>query len=55
MEYNPYTAHGYNSRGEYLEHLAEEYGADLGLVQAAAQILGPNEDFDGLVSVLEDL
>lgn len=51
---NPYQEHGFNSRREYLESLAEEYGRDMDLVFVLASILGPNEDFDGLIVALED-
>lgn len=51
---NPYTENGFVSRRAYLENLAEEYGIDRTTVFAMAQLLGPSEDFDGLVSALED-
>lgn len=47
-----YQRNGYGSRKEYLESLAEEY--DRQKVFALASILGPSEDFDGLVTTLED-
>lgn len=50
-----YFEHGYDNRQHYLESLAEDYGTDITHVQAIAELLGPNEDFDGLVSALEDL
>jgi hypothetical protein len=43
------------SRSAYLRYLAEEYGVDLSTVTALADVLGPNEDFDGLVTTLEDM
>lgn len=49
-----YTNHGYESRAHYLESLAADYGVDLDSVQALASLLGPDEDFDGLVAELED-
>lgn len=49
---NPYQEHGFNSRREYLESLAEEYDSDK--VFVLASILGPSEDFDGLIVALED-
>lgn len=49
---NAYTANGYNDRADYLETLCEEYPADI--VHALADLLGPTEDFDGLVTSLED-
>jgi len=49
-----YTDNGYENRQDYLESLADEYGVDISTVMAAADVLGPNEDFDGLVTMLED-
>jgi hypothetical protein len=34
--------------------MAEDYGAPLETVHAIAQMLGPDEDFDGLIVSLED-
>jgi hypothetical protein len=51
---NIYTERGYRNRADYLANLADEYGADLGAVLALADMLGPNEDFDGLVTSIED-
>lgn len=50
-----YIENGYTSRADYLSCLAEDYGIDLQMVQALADLFGPNEDFDGLVSSLEDM
>lgn len=50
-----YLEYGAESRAEYLAMLADEYDVDLDMVQAIADVLGPNEDFDGLVTSLEDL
>jgi hypothetical protein len=41
-------------REEYLESLAEEYDVPIGEVKLLAEILGEDEDYDGLVSTLED-
>jgi len=49
-----YTDNGYDDRAEYLDILAEEYGMDINVVLNLAEILGPNEDFDGLVTTLQD-
>ena len=49
-----YTDNGYDDRRDYLRNLADETGADLGTVYMLADVLGPNEDFDGLVTSLED-
>lgn len=50
-----YMQNGYRDRQEYLESLAEDYGVDLDTVLLLADMLGPNEDFDGLVTSLEDM
>lgn len=47
-----YQLNGYKNRKEYLDNLADEYGEN---VYFLAEILGENEDFDGLVSSLEDM
>ena len=52
--YNPYTDNGYKDRNDYLNCLADEMGIDPAMVHAGADMLGPNEDFDGLVTTLED-
>jgi hypothetical protein len=46
-----YEANGYSNREEYLDSLREDYG---GLVDILIGILPPSEDFDGLVTELED-
>lgn len=51
---NRYTELGYKNRREYLQSLSEEYGVHIGAVLALADILGAEEDFDGLISELED-
>lgn len=55
MDLSTYRAHGYNDREDYLSRMAEDYGLDLEeVVRPLANLLGPNEDFDGLISALED-
>ncbi len=49
-----YTDNGYESRTAYLESLADDYGMDLDTVISLADILGEEEDFDGLVTSLQD-
>lgn len=49
-----YLEHGCETRAEYLEYLSEEYGIDIDAVEALADLLGPTEDFDGLVIACED-
>lgn len=41
-------------RFEYMKGLSAEYGIRLNVVLALADMLGPNEDHDGLVTELED-
>lgn len=49
-----YADAGCTDRNHYLSCLAEEYGVDEGVVYSVAVMLGPSEDFDGLVVALED-
>ncbi len=49
-----YQEHGYANRMDYLTSLSFDYGVDLESVVALARMLGANEDFDGLVAMLED-
>ena len=49
-----YTEEGYKSRRDYLDTLADDYGLDRTTVYALAGVLGPSEDFDGLICALED-
>lgn len=49
-----YTENGYENRRAYLLDLADEYGLDKSIVFMMADVLGPNEDFDGLVCELQD-
>lgn len=49
-----YEENGYADRVAYLESLADEYGTDIMVVSSIAEVLGENEDFDGLISSLED-
>ena len=42
------------TRAEYLCQLAEEYEVSKSLVFTLAHMLGPDEDFDGLITELED-
>ena len=46
-----YQQNGFTSRQDYLNHLADEYGD---VVFDLADLLGETEDFDGLVTSLED-
>ena len=50
-----YVENGYANRKEYLQSLSENYGVDMDTVLALANLLGKSEDFDGLVTALEDI
>ena len=52
---NVYTQNGYESRYDYLECLADEYDINLDTVLMLSDLLGPSEDFDGLVTSLQDM
>ena len=49
-----YSEKGYATRKDYLESLADDYGVDKYAVFAVADLLGPSEDFDGLIIMIED-
>ena len=49
-----HTENGYKSRADYLRCMSEEYGVPINTVQMLADLLGENEDFDGLVTALAD-
>ena len=55
MLVNPYTEAGFKNRRDYLENLAFENGVKLDKVLMLAELLGPEEDFDGLVTSVEDI
>jgi hypothetical protein len=48
-----YEQNGFANRRAYLEDLAQNYSRSA--VFTLASVLGPNEDFDGLVTHLEDM
>jgi len=50
-----YQDNGYEDRNDYLSCIADDYGVDLITVRYLADLLGPNEDFDGLISALDDM
>lgn len=52
LKENIYVLNGYENREEYLDELREEYGSDL--VNTLITVLPESEDFDGLVTELED-
>ena len=49
-----YTSHGYKDRDDYLDSLADDRGIDRMAVNMIADMLGESEDFDGLISALDD-
>ena len=48
-----YEKNGFATREDYLDSLREDYGDDA--VDALISILPPSEDFDGLITSLEDM
>ena len=50
-----YVLNGFDDRKHYLDYLAENYGVPKSTVYALASILGPIEDFDGLVVAVDDV
>jgi len=51
---NVYQENGYENRKEYLSSLADDFGISPKVVFSLALMLGEEEDFDGLVTSLED-
>ncbi|QGT54490.1 hypothetical protein b3_0248 [Synechococcus phage B3] len=51
MSNNLYLENGYANRREYLDSLREDYGD---LVDVLISVLPASEDFDGLITELED-
>jgi hypothetical protein len=51
---NVYEMNGYADRQDYLDDLADNMGIDRSIVSALADMLGETEDFDGLVTGLQD-
>ena len=49
-----YQENGFETRKEYLLDLADNMSMDASIVFALADMLGSSEDFDGLVTSLED-
>ena len=49
-----YQENGYANRLAYLKSLAVNYSVKLNIVFMYAEMLGPEEDFDALVTTLED-
>lgn len=55
LDRNVYTENGYKDRNDYLKNLSDKYCLDEELVTMIADMYGADEDFDGLVSTLEDI
>ena len=51
---NVYTENGFSGRKEYLKSLSDEYGLPISTVLTVANTLGASEDFDGLITILEE-
>lgn len=49
-----YRDDGFESRVDYLRSLAEDHDLELSDILEIVDILGPGEDFDGLIVFLED-
>ena len=54
MDKSIYQEHGFESRKDYLLGLSEEHEISLNTVLTLAVLLGPSEDFDGLVVAIQD-
>lgn len=52
---NVYQQHGCEDRKDYLQSVAAENDVDLMVVYELADMLGPSEDFDGLISAVQDI
>ena len=53
--YNRYKKAGYDTRRDYLNDLDVRYYINPMVISGLAEILGDEEDFDGLISTIEDL
>jgi hypothetical protein len=49
-----YQDRGFANRQDYINTVAVEYELDVDSVRAVADLLGPDEDFDGLLSMCAD-
>ena len=54
MGKNIYKQNEYTDRDDYLTCLSEDYGVSIEDVYSLSEMLGENEDFDGLICALED-
>ena len=51
---NIYQEKGYKDRQDYLDSVAEDFRMDQFIVNSVAEVLGEYEDFDGLISLIDD-
>jgi hypothetical protein len=51
---NRYTEKGYKNRIDYFNSLSERFNIDITAVYSLSDVMGIDEDFDGLVSSLDD-
>ena len=51
---NIYQDKGYKDRKAYLEEVANMHRVPIEAVYSIASALGPGEDFDGLIAMIED-
>lgn len=49
-----YVEKGYKNRRDYLQSLSNDNNVDIITVLMLADLLGKNEDFDGLVTAVQD-
>lgn len=54
MTQDIYQKNGYVNREDYLISIAEDFGVPDFVVFSMAEMLGENEDFDALITELED-
>jgi len=54
MADNAYTRNGYRNREDYLSGIADDFGIAPMVVFELSAMLGAEEDFDGLISSLND-
>jgi hypothetical protein len=54
-EIDPYKERGFFNRRDYLENLAFDLEVSIDSVEYLSELLGPEEDFDGLVTAIKGL
>ena len=52
---NPYLRQGFKNRADYLYAQSLAFGLPLKMVKSAANLLGPIEDFDALLVMLDEM